>query len=96
MDGINERSILIATTEVCACLHGCSSRMHQIGGKLMTDGNIGNSAAVRNNVAAEVPVLSKLLLQEHGVGAGGRAIDGVVSAHDAVGLRVNDQRTEGR
>ena len=72
------------------------------GGVLVGRGVVGlgfeevvDGAAVGGDEALEVPVAAEDGLEEHLVGAGGVVIDGVVGAHDGVGLGLGDGGAEG-
>jgi hypothetical protein len=57
--------------------------------------DVDDGAAVGDDVALEVPLAAKLVLQQELVGAGGLAVDGVVGAHDGVGVALGDGGAEG-
>ena len=90
VDGVDERGIglalAVAAFEVGAGFDGGSGGVGHVGGEVMAGEDVGNGAAVGDDVAVEVPCVAEVLLKEHGVGAGGSSIDGVIGAHD--GLRV--------
>ena len=54
-----------------------------------------DGAAVGGDEAVEVPVVAEDVAEEHLAGAGGDFVDGVVGAHDGVGLAFDDGGAEG-
>ena len=84
----------MAATEVSPRQDGDGCGMGQIGRKFMTCGDIGDGSAVGDNISVELPFVLQSLMQKQFAGAGRGSIDGVVSAHDAVGVGVDDKASE--
>ena len=57
--------------------------------------DVNHRAAIGNHVALEVPLTAQLVLQQEFIGAGGLAVDAVVSAHYGAGLGLGDRGAEG-
>jgi len=91
---IGERAILGAAGEVGAGFEG--ERGGLIAGEDEAMGlmKIADGPAVGDDVAAETPILAKKI-EEKMVGAGGFAANGVVGAHDGIGVAVDDGGAEG-
>src|ERR1039458_9739814 len=58
--------------------------------------NVDDCAAVRNHVTLKAPLAAKLIHKQKVVGAGGLAVDVVVSAHDGAGFAFGNGSTKGR
>src|ERR1700742_4699163 len=77
-------------------LYGQYGRHGQIGREFMTTGNVSDGPAIGGHIAVKLPVAAKNVFEQHGVGACWLPVDGVVSAHDRVGMGLGDRRAEGR
>src|SRR6185437_10286155 len=56
----------------------------------------GNGCAVTDDIAGKVPFVAEVVFEQHGVGAGGSAVDGVVGAHHGLCVSFGDGGAEGR
>ena len=63
---------------------------------MMPAHDIVHCIAIGDDVAVESPILAQMLFKEHGVRTGGRAVDGVVGAHDRIRMAVHDSGAECR
>ena len=63
---------------------------------MVTGVDVGYRGTVANNVSIKVPGIAQVIVQEHGVRACGRPVDGVVSTHDRLRVRLSNSSTKGR
>src|SRR6185437_8733411 len=56
----------------------------------------GNGCAVTDDIAGKVPFVAEVVFEQHGVGAGGSAVDGVVGAYHGLCVSFGDGGAEGR
>ena len=56
--------------------------------------NIANRVAVRDYVSLKMPSPAQRMLQKELICAGGLTVDGVVGAHDRIGMAFNDRGAE--
>ncbi len=97
MDGVGELEIFgaavgVGTGEDAGGGAGC-----EVGGVVMAVGlgEVADGAAVGGDEALEVPVAAEDVAEEHFAGAGRDFVDGVVGAHDGVGVALGDGGAEG-
>jgi hypothetical protein len=95
---LNQRRIFgvaQAAGGVGTCLHRQYGSRCEVRREPVAAGDVGDGSAVGGDVAGELPVVAENVFEQHGVGAGRLAIDGVVGAHDRVGVGLGDGGAEG-
>src|ERR1039458_2082709 len=92
---IEKSRVLLSATQVSARLERGRGGVSQVFRELVSGGNVCDGGAVGDDVPGEVPVSLELLLEQHLAGTGGRSIHGIVGAHNAVRMSVDDERPEG-
>ena len=99
VDGVDEGgeglALGEAALEVGAGFDGEGGGVGHVGGEVVAGVDVGDGGAVGDDVAVEVPGVAEVVFEEHGVGAGGGAVDGVVGAHDGLGVGFGDGGAEG-
>ena len=99
VDGVDEGGVslafAVAAFEVGAGLHGVGGGVGHVGRVVMAGEDVGDGGAVGDDVTVEVPGVAEVILEEHGVGAGGGSVDGVVGAHDGLRVGFRDGGAEG-
>ena len=94
--GINQRPVLVSAGEVGTGLHRHCGRFRGIGLVLVAAEDVGDRAAIADDVAWEAPLIPQALLEEVETGARGHAIHAVVGAHHGVGFALHDGGFESR
>ena len=82
----------VAAFEVGAGFHGGGCGVRHVGRVVMAGEDVGDGGAIGDDVAVEVPGVAEMIAQQHGVGAGRRAVDGVVGAHHGLSVRFASRR----
>ncbi len=99
MDGFDESgeglALAEAALEVGAGFDGGGGGVGHVGCVVVAGVDVGDGGAVADDVAVEVPGVAEVIAEEHGVGAGGRSVDGVVGAHDGLRVGFGDGGAEG-
>ena len=99
VDGVDEGGVSLALAEAAfeigAGLHGVGGGVGHVGRVVVAGDDVGDGGAIADDVAVEVPGVAEVILQEHGVGAGGGAVDGVVGAHHGLRVGLRDGGAEG-
>ncbi len=99
LNGLDERwkglTLTVTAFQIGAGLHGGGGGVGHVRGVVVAGVDVGNGGAIAHDVAVEVPRIAEMVLQKHGVGASRRAVDGVVRAHDGLGVGFGDGGTEG-
>ena len=97
VDGVGEVEVGFAAVGVGAGADAVGGGVFGVGAGVVILGlvEVIDGAAVGGDKALEVPVLAEDVFEQEIAGAGGFAVDGVVGAHDGVGLGVDDGGAEG-
>ena len=95
LHGVDQGGIFLAAGGIGACFDSGDGAGLEGGSELVTGGDVFDGCAVRGDVAMEVPVMAEAIDEKHGIGTGGLPVDGVVGAHDGVGVRFGDGCAEG-
>jgi hypothetical protein len=90
-----ENSVLRAAGEVGAGFEGESGGLLEGHDEAVALIEVIDGPAVGDDVAFEAPLVAEKIVEKM-VGAGGLAANGVVGAHDGIGMAVDDSRAEGR
>lgn len=79
-DGADERAVLVAAVEVGAGLDGIGRGLFERSGGVVVVEDVADGAAVRGDVAVEVPFVAQDVLEQPRVGAAGQTVRAVVGA----------------
>ena len=81
--------------QISARLHrGCGGMRH-IWSVVMAGVDVCHGGAVTDDISVKMPGVAEMIAQQHGVGAGGSSIDGVIGAHDGLGVGFGHCSAEG-
>src|ERR1700736_1340177 len=94
-DGIGEVRVLGTAARVGAGTYGDDGGVLEVRGELVADRDVCDGPAIAGDVAVELPGPAQGVLQEHGVGTRGLAIERVIGAHRAPGMVIGDRGAEG-
>ena len=83
-----------AAGEIGSCFKRQARRMHDVRRLFVALVDVDNRAAVGDYEALESPRVAEVLLEQHLVGAGRPAVDGVVGAHDGLHMALGDGGAE--
>ena len=97
--GVDESGIGLpfaeAALEIGAGFYRGGGGVGHVGSEVVAGVDVGDGGAIADDVAVEVPGIAQMIAQEHGVGAGGRSVDGVVGAHHGLSVGLGDGGAEG-
>ena len=83
-DGSDQGVVISAAAEIATGLDRAGSGffrgVHVM--MLLTTPNVVDGAAVGNDITLKAPLLAQKIGEQKGTGASGKAVDGIVSAHD--------------
>src|SRR5580704_153575 len=81
--------------QISAGLHrGCGSMDH-IRSVMMASVDVCHGGAVTDDISVKMPGVAEMIAQEHGIGTGGSSVDGVIGAHDGLGMGFGHGSAEG-
>ncbi len=99
MDRLDEcrEGLAVAETalEIGARFHGIGGSLGHVRRVVVAGVDVGDGGAVTDDVAGEGPGGAKMIMQQHGVSAGRRAVDGVIGAHHGLRVAFGDGGAEG-
>ncbi len=94
VDGVGQGLVGRAAVEIGTGLDRDSRGMGAVGRRLMAGDHVVDRIAVRDDKALEPPVLTYQVAQQRAA-AHRRAVDGIIGAHQRIGLAVDNGGTEG-
>ena len=86
--------LTIPALEIGTGFHRGGGRVGHVGSIVVAGVHVGDGGAIAHDISVKVPGVAQMIAQQHGAGTGGRPVNGVISAHDRLRVRLGDGRAE--